>query len=322
MHDLSHIQASRQMGGLLPAKSAIKDWFTDLNRRYEMGDKVTGLPTPWHDLNAATHGLQNGELTIIAARTNMGKSVMGGQLAMFSALRGVRVALFSLEMTRAQVIRRSVSALANIPHDWLMAPGNDGDDAYWTRLTNATAQLNDSPLLIDDAPGLTIEQLSARARRAHMQDPIGLIVVDHLHEMLVNPDRAVIDTGRNAQGIKSLAKEFNCPAVALAQLNRALGQRADKRPTMTDLRQSGELEQKADVILFLHREDYYDRETHLQGVVEVELGKGRDIKTGTRIHLANRYDVMRLDDWDGPLPEASVHEHAPRRRGLGTGMPS
>jgi replicative DNA helicase len=145
---------------------------------------------------------------------------------------------------------------------------------------------------------------------------LGLIVVDHLHEMEIDGDRAAFDIGRNAQGLKALGKDFGCPVVVLAQLNRAVAGRTDKRPTMTDLRASGEIEQKADVILFLHREEYYDAATHLQGVVEVEIGKGRDIKTGARIHLRNRYDQMGLADWDGPLPAAPVPASSSGVRGF------
>lgn len=308
MQRLSDIQTATSRGGLRAAKSIVQGWLADLQRRFDHGEIVTGLPTPWLELNRATHGLQAGELTVIAARPNMGKSVMGVQLAAFSALRGVRTALFSLEMTEVQVMRRAIACTGGINHDWLLAPvdGDGNDEATWARVTSASSALKDAPLLVDETPALSIERLAARAKRAHLQSPIGLIVVDHLHEMAIDGSRAAHDIGRNAQGLKALGKEFGCPVVVLAQLNRAVADRTDKRPTMTDLRASGEIEQKADVILFLHREDYYDRDTHLQGVVEVEIGKGRDIKTGARIHLQNRYDQMALRDWEGPLPAAPV----------------
>lgn len=315
MQRLLDIQSSTIRGGLRAAKPIVKAWLADLHRRYDHGDTVTGLPTPWLELNRLTHGLQGGELTVIAARPNMGKSVMGVQIAAFSALRGVRTALFSLEMTETQVMRRAIACTGGIAHDWLLAPV-DGDESDWTRVTNASTALVAAPLLVDDTPALSIERLSARAKRAHLQTPLGLIVVDHLHEMEIDGDRAAHDIGRNAQGLKTLGKEFGCPVVVLAQLNRAVAGRTDKRPTMTDLRASGEIEQKADVILFLHREEYYDAATHLQGVVEVEIGKGRDIKTGARVHLRNRYDQMALVDWDGPLPVAPAPAAPSRTRGF------
>lgn len=311
MQRLSELQGTRLRGELQPAKALLSSWMADLQRRYDLGDTVTGLPTPWQGINDATHGLQPGELTIIAARPNMGKSVMGVQLAATGALAGHRTLLFSLEMTNNQVMRRAVACTGQVPHDWLLAP--QGGEEWWPCMTAAAGRLSASPLLIDDTPALSIEQIAARAQRAHLQRPVQLIVVDHLHEMRINGDRAAHDIGRNAQGLKALGKEFGCPVVVLAQLNRAVAGRSDKRPTMTDLRASGEIEQKADVILFLHREDYYDRDTHLQNVVEVEVGKGRDIPTGVRIHLSNRFDQMRLEDWQGPLPATPSKACSPRR---------
>lgn len=316
MHTLSQMQSTQQRGGLKAAKPMLQSWFADLSQRYSRGDVVIGLPTPWPELNKITHGLQAGELVVIAARPNMGKSVMGGQIAYHCAINGIRTAVFSLEMTEQQVMRRAVAALGGISHDWLMAP--DQDESPWPRVTNAMQQLVEAPLLVDDTPALSIEQLQARARRAHLQAPIGLLVVDHLHEMKVDPRHEASDIGRNAQGLKALGKEFGCPVVALAQLNRSVAGRTDKRPTMTDLRSSGEIEQKADVIIFLHREDYYDPNTHLKGIVEAEIGKGRDVKTGAKVYLANRYDQMRLDDYNDFLPAdpaAETKRHGGFRRG-------
>jgi replicative DNA helicase len=304
MQQLANLKGARLKSDLQEVKALFGPWLADLQRRYELGDAVTGLPTPWEGINDATHGLQSGELTVIAARPNMGKSVMGVQLAVFLALMGRRTLLFSLEMTNQQVMRRAISCSGQIPHEWLLAPR--GQDEWWPNMTNASAALIDAPLLIDDSPGLSIEQITARAQRAHLQRPVELLVVDHLHEMQVNGDRASHDIGRNIQGLKALGKEFGCPVVVLAQLNRGMAGRSDKRPTMTDLRASGEIEQKADVILFLHREDYYEHDTHLQEVVEVEIGKGRDIRSGTRIHLHNRYDQMRLDNWKGAIPAEPI----------------
>lgn len=311
MQQLANLQRTRLKGGLQAVNILFGPWLADLQRRYDLGEAVTGLPTPWAGVNDATHGLQAGELMVIAARPNMGKSVMGVQLAAFLAMRGRRTLLFSLEMTNQQVLRRAISCVGHVPHDWLLAPRDD--ETWWPNMTAASAQLVNAPLLIDDSPGLSIEQIMARAQRAHLQRPVELLVVDHLHEMQINGDRAAHDIGRNTQGLKTLAKEFGCPVVVLAQLNRAMAGRNDKRPTMTDLRASGEIEQKADVILFLHREDYYDPNTHLQDVVEVEIGKGRDIRSGTRIHLHNRYDQMRLDDWQGPIPAEQIKARSSAR---------
>lgn len=300
----------RQRGGLVPAADSLNDWFSDLQRRYESGNRVTGLPTPWADVNTATHGIQRGELTLVAARPSMGKSIMGVQLAAFSALRGLRVALFSLEMTRAQIHRRNVSALAGVPHDWLLSP-HDGED-HWAQMAVAVRDLKSARLYVDDTADLTIGQVMARARNLHLQEPIDLIVVDHIHDFKIKADQARFEYGRIAQGLKTLAKELNCGMVGLAQLNRNVTSRADKTPTLGDLRESGELEQKGDLILFLHREDYYDKEA-MPGVVSVVLAKGRDLEAGKTIHLRNDYRCMALRDWDGALPFKAQPAKASRK---------
>lgn len=307
---LGRIAANVNRGGLRPAKALMRDWFSDLTRLYEIGERVTGLPTPWKALNEATHGLQDGELILLPARPNMGKSVAGFNLATFTALRGQRTAVFSLEMTANQIIRRSIACLAGVPHDWLKAPTNEDDDSelYWPRITNASADLKAAPLWIDDEPSLTIEQIRGRALREHLHSPLRLVVIDHAHIIARPGKNDASEYGVITRGAKALAKELSCPVVLLAQLNRGVESRTEKRPMMSDLRASGEFEQDADLILFLYRDDYYNSATHLQGVVEVEIGKGRDVKTGQRIHLKNRFDQMRLEDWEGPLPEQPKYE--------------
>ena len=214
---------------------------------------------------------------------------------------------------------RNVSALGNVPHDWLLAPGETADsELYFARLLPTIAKLKSAPLYIDDTPSLTVTQFEARARRMHYKTPLDLLIVDHIHDFKIDAKQARFEFGAIAQTGKTLAKEFNIPVVMLAQLNRNLANRPDRRPTLADLRESGELEQKADVVLFLHREDYYDtpdQQTHLQGVVEMHIAKGRNIKSGERIYLRNRFDEMRLDDWEGPLPQPEEKkEAAPKQR--------
>lgn len=313
---LAELQTSRLRGGLKPSRELMRGWFAELSERHQRGDAITGMPTPWTQLDALTHGLQAGDLIVIAGRPNMGKTVMGVQLAVHAALKlQRRTAVFSLEMTAAQVLNRAVSLLASTPHDWMMSPQ---DEDPWTSVSETASMLSGSPLLIDDSPALNADQISARAQRAHLQAPIGLIVVDHLHEMALSgrtSSERAHELGEAAGKLKKLGKDFGCPVVALAQLNRDLLGRNDKHPVMSDLRASGDIEQKADLILFLHREDYYDKRTHLQGVVDVEIGKGRNVKTGERVQLRNRFDVMRMDDWDGelPLPPSKTQTNSKKR---------
>lgn len=293
----------RSRGGLKPAADSLMAWFDDLQRRYEADGRMVGMPYPWHEVNKHTHGMESGTLILLPARPSMGKSIGINNIGLFVAMRGHRVAQFSLEASAVQVHRRNISSLSNVPHDWLLAPDDNNED-YLPR-TNAAAGLYKKAqhnLFIDDTADLTIGQLQARARMLHLQKPIELLLVDHIHDFKIKANEARFELGRIAQGLKTLAKEFKCPVIAAAQLNRGLSTRSDKRPTLSDLRESGELEQKADVVLFLHREDYYDKETHLKGVVEMIIAKGRDIEAGKTIHLKNDYAHMALRDWEGQLP--------------------
>lgn len=331
MHELSQFQAKHVRGGLQSVRALGKQWIAELNARYQLGHRITGMSSPWPDLDALTHGFQNGDLIIVAARPNMGKTVAGLNQALHACLSlKKRVALFSLEMTSAKVMNRNVAAVGRVPHDWVMAPTPGGDeDVYWPRVTEAMRAMSSASLLIDDTPALTVTQIVARARRANLQQPLQLVVIDHLHIVRGasrggRSENRSREIGEMTQAFKALAKELNCPVVVLAQLNRANTQRTDRRPTMGDLRDSGEIEQDADMILFLHREDYYLKDKtpdYLRGVVEMEIGKGRDVKTGERIYLQNRFDEMRLDPWEGPTPSAPVadeyDEHRSSRSGFG-----
>lgn len=308
---LVELKGNPRAGGLMPASAGLNDWFEDLQRRYEGGGAMTGLPYPWAEVNRVTHGLQDGELTIIAGRPSMGKSIAGLNLALMNALRGVNVAYVSLEMTTRQVNRRCISSLSSVPHDWLLAPDRE-QESYWPLVSDAVRQMKAASLLVDDSSGLTAVQIAARLRRAHMRKPLQLIVLDHMHDVRLPGKRdARFEVGDIAGMGKDLAKEFGCPAVWLAQLNRGLENRADKRPTMADLRESGEIEQKADVIWFLYREDYYQRNTpgwQRQHAVELILGKGRDLNVeDANVTLRAEFECMRMSDWDvarhGPIPD-------------------
>ena len=317
-HAISEMQASGRVGGLMPVKPALRSMFKAMQDRYESGPGLIGLPTPWLDVNKLTKGLRPGVLYVVAGRPSMGKSIFAGQLCAFNASRGNRTAMFSVEMGADENMQRMVSSLGNVPHDWLDQPNNEEDDAdlYWSRTSDAIARLADAPLLIDETPALKHGQLMARARREHRKQLLTLIVTDHLHDMGSDGKRAEeirADIGAAVQAHKTLAKELRVPVVLMAQLNRNVASRSDKRPVMTDLRESGEIEQKADVILFLHREDYYDPE-NMPGAVELIPAKGRNLRIDKPITLRNAFDVMRLDDWSGPFP---TRKAAPFRAGSG-----
>ena len=299
-HKLMMLAPSRMGGGLESAKSIMKRWNAAVMERFTAGPGLVGIPWPWEVLNRMTKGLRKATLYIVGARPSMGKSIFGLQVAVFNALRGENVAFFSVEMGGEECIARAVACVGEIPYDWVDDPHCEGyepgdTEAMWARRTAAMQAIMESNLHIDETPTLSARQLYARAKRAHMQKPLTLIVVDHMHDMEVDPKNARFDYGIITQTGKTMAKEFRCPVILLAQLSRAAASRGDKRPVMSDLRESGEIEQKADVIIFLHREDYYDP-SQMPGVVEAILAKGRNIKVGVTAYLANIFNKMRMGD--------------------------
>jgi replicative DNA helicase len=314
VNDLSAMQSSKLRGGLEPAKVAMKKFGAQIMERYSRGPGLIGDPWPWKALNERTNGLRDGTLYIVGGRPSMGKSIFGLQTAINSAMAGRRTAFFSIEMGAEECMGRATACVGRIPHNWVDHPTDEDPDAqlYWSRLTDTMQRITDSPLIIDETPALSSRQLVARANRAHMQAPLRLIVIDHMHDMDVDAKNARFDYGKITQDAKSMAKRFRCPVILLAQLNREASKRNDKRPTLTDLRESGEIEAKGDVILFLHREDYYTPGS-MSGAVEIIPAKGRNIRVGDPIILQNVFSEMRMDDWIGPLP---VREEIQTHRGM------
>lgn len=280
---LSELQSIRR-GGVKSASQIGKAWLAELSRRYDCKGQLQGLPTPWSSFNRMTGGLTNGELIIVAGRPSMGKSAWAVNLLTSVAMRGKRALMFNLEMTDVSIFNRAVASIGNIPLAWLKAPnGSDGD--YWASVTPAVAKIKDSGLLIDDTAGLTVQQIIARARREQMRGPLSLVVVDHLHLMpLPGKTRETVEIGHITAALKKLAKELDCPVVLLSQLNRGVESRMDKRPMMADLRESGNIEQDADLIMFLYRDDYYaerlGKKSEHPGMVEMIVAKQREGETG------------------------------------------
>lgn len=304
-HELAQLQVDTQRGALEPVRPMLVEWFQGLTERYNNGGARKGLPTPWVDLNRAIGAMEPGQLIILAARPSMGKTVLALQVALFTALRGIRTGYFSLEMTRQQLLDRAVACVGQVSYKWVKEPDQSSDEP-WPRVTNAMALLRDAPLLIDETPSLSLAQVGARAQRAHMQAPLGLAVVDHLHEMFIDGEREDLEHGKNVRGLKALGKKLGCPMLVLAQLNRKLEERANKRPTMPDLRGSGAIEECGDLILFGYRDEYYNPESPDKGLVELIVGKGRDVEKGTVIKLISKFDQMRADDYDPLMHEPYI----------------
>ncbi len=258
-----------------------------MDRVQEMADNpndITGVPTGFYDLDRMTSGLQAGDLVVLAARPSMGKTAFAVNIAEHVALNeGLPVAVFSMEMGASQLAVRVVGSIGRIDQGHLRT--GKLTDEEWPRLADAIERLRTVSLHIDETPGLTPSELRANARRLARQcGKLGLIVVDYLQLMsgsTTGGDNRATELGEISRGLKMLAKELQCPVIALSQLNRSVEQRTDKRPMMSDLRESGAIEQDADIIMFIYRDDYYNKDSKDPGVAEIIIGKQRNGPTGT-----------------------------------------
>ncbi len=259
-----------------------------LDRVEEMSQNpndITGVPTGFIDFDRMTSGMQSGDLLVLAARPSMGKTALAINIAENVAIHeGLPVAVFSMEMGASQLAVRIVGSMGRIDQSRLRT--GKLSDEEWPRLSDAVEQLRTVSLFIDETPGLTVSELRASARRlARRCGKLGLIVVDYLQLMSGSSggdgDNRATELGEISRGLKMLAKELQCPLNALSQLNRSVEQRTDKRPMMSDLRESGAIEQDADVIMFIYRDDYYNKDSKEPGVAEVIIAKQRNGPTGT-----------------------------------------
>jgi len=270
---------------------------TTIDERFNSDGTITGMATKFSDFDEVTSGLQKGDLVIVAGRPSMGKTTFSMNMAENIALQGVPVAVFSMEMPGSQLVLRMISSLGRIEADRIRTGKLQDED--WHNLNRAVSQLTSANVYIDDSPALMITDLRARARRidkdvrdeqykaaeaAGAEDPaaqvtgLGLIVIDYLQLMRgsTNTDNRVNEISEISRGLKSIAKELNVPVVALSQLSRNLEQRPDKRPKMADLRESGAIEQDADLIIFIYRDEVYHPDSDDKGTAEIILGKHRN----------------------------------------------
>jgi replicative DNA helicase len=272
-----------------------------LDRVQEMADNpndVTGVRTGFYDLDRQTAGLQAGDLIVLAARPSMGKTALAINIAENVALNeGLPVAVFSMEMGAAQLAVRIVGSIGRIDQGHLRT--GKLTDEEWPRLSEAIEKLRTISLHIDESPGLTSSEVRANARRlARQYGQLGLIVVDYLQLMSGSSsdgDNRATELGEISRGLKMLARELKCPVIALSQLNRSVEQRPDKRPMMSDLRESGAIEQDADIIMFIYRDEYYTKEACKEpGVAEVIIAKQRNGPTGT-VKLAFIRNITKFE---------------------------
>ncbi len=263
--------------------NALAEAFDVLQKRYESGGSVTGLPTGYTEFDEMTAGLQPSDLLILAARPSMGKTALAVNIAEYAALKSkMPVAIFSMEMSASQLALRMISSLGRINATRLRT--GQLEDQDWSSVTSTIRLLREAKIFIDDEPALSPEKLRAKARRIKKEHGLGLIVVDYLQLMAVpgSKENRATEISEISRSLKGLAKELNVPVIALSQLNRSLETRTDKRPMMADLRESGAIEQDADVIVFIYRDEYYNKENSTdKGLAEIIIGKQRNGPTGS-----------------------------------------
>ncbi|SFZ77375.1 replicative DNA helicase [Chitinimonas taiwanensis] len=279
-------QSARGKQGFLAMPELLKEVVTRIDELYsrENPDAVTGTPTGFTDLDSKTSGLQPGDLIIVAGRPSMGKTAFSVNIAENVAIdAGKPVAIFSMEMGGAQLAMRMIGSVGRLDQHKIKTGRFEDDD--WQKLTYAAGKLSEANIFIDETPGLTALELRARARRLARQfdGQLGLIVIDYIQLMSgsgKDQNRAT-EVGEISRSLKGLAKELKVPVIALSQLSRSVEQRPNKRPMMSDLRESGAIEQDADLIMFLYRDEYYNPDSPDKGLAEVIVSKHRNGPTGT-----------------------------------------
>jgi len=274
----------------------IKDYLAKTMDRidtlFHSANPITGVPTGYHDFDNMTSGLQSADLVIIAGRPSMGKTTLAMNIAENVAIKSrLPVLIFSMEMPGEAIVMRLLSSLCRI--DQLRIRTGKLADEDWPRISSTVSMLSEAPLFIDDTPGLSPAEMRARARRlAKEHGQLGLIMVDYLQLMQVpgNNENRTAEVSEISRSLKGLAKELNSPVIALSQLNRGLEQRADKRPVMSDLRESGSLEQDADLVVFIYRDEVYNENSPDKGSAEIIIAKQRNGPIGkVRLTFMGQY---------------------------------
>jgi len=278
--DFSHIE------------SLLKQSFERITQLYEAGVDITGTPSGFRQLDAVTSGFQPGNLVILAARPSMGKSALGLCIAANLGVRyGTPVGLFTLEMSKAEVTQRLMCSEAKVESQRLRTGKLAVDD--WPRLTAACDKLARAPIFVDDSGSITMMELRSKARRLKSKEPgLGLIIVDYMQLMTsgTSAENRVQEVSQISRSLKVLARDLDVPILAMSQLSRAVEQRHDKRPILSDLRESGSIEQDADVVAFVYRDEYYNDESDQQGLAEVIVAKHRNGPTDSvKLSFLKRY---------------------------------
>jgi len=284
-----------QTNSVQTASALLPMFVNNLDDRFTKG-VMPGLSTGFKDLDDITLGFGSSNLVIIAGRPGMGKSVLGMNIARYTALEGKNALLFSLEMEAEELMQREIAALSGISLTSIRT--GDIKDHEWPKMTGAIEKMNTDNLLIDDSPSITVAQIAARSRRIMKRQGLDIIIVDYLQLVTGEGDSQTHQIELISKGLKRLAKELKIPVVALSQLNRELEKRPNKRPIMSDLRQSGAIEQDADIILFVYRDEYYNEDSADKGLAELIIAKQRNGPTGM-LKLVFEGQFCRFKDYAG-----------------------
>jgi replicative DNA helicase len=270
-------RGARGRAGFKSLKQILPEAVDRIDVLHQSDGDITGIPTGYTKFDDLTAGLQKGDLIIVAGRPSMGKTTLAINIAENAAI-GTKIptAIYSMEMPSQQLAFRMISSLGRVDQSHLRTGKFPDED--WSRINTAVQLMSDAPIFIDDTPGLSPTEIRARARRLQREHGLGLIVVDYLQLMQVpgNKENRATEISEISRSLKALAKELELPIIALSQLNRSVEQRTDKRPVMSDLRESGAIEQDADVIVFIYREEVYNQETARKGMADISIAKQRN----------------------------------------------
>lgn len=291
---LFRLLQSRGAEEITPIKDVVMEAINRIELAARQSGNVTGVPTGYTDLDYRTAGLQPSDMILIAARPSMGKTAFVLNLAAYSACRKhIPTAIFSLEMSKVQLMNRFLAMESGVSAQNMRT--GSLSDSEWEKLVEGAAILGDSSLIIDDTPGISISDLRSKCRRIKLEQDLGLIIIDYIQLMTTNTraESRQQEVSEISRALKALARELNVPVVACSQLSRAVEQRPDHRPMLSDLRESGAIEQDADVVMFLYRDEYYKKDTDRPGIAEVIVAKQRNGPTGT-VELAWIGDRQRF----------------------------
>lgn len=278
-----NVMQRKNQKGYSSMKDILVESFTQLEELYNRKQHITGVPTGFADLDYKTAGLHNSDLILVAARPAMGKSAFALNIASYAAVKAnVPVAIFSLEMSKEQMGNRILCSEAMVDSNKVRTGKIEDED--WAKLAMASGELSESQIFIDDTPGISIMEIRAKCRKMKLEKNIGLVVIDYLQLVQGSSKKGGSreqEISEISRSLKILAKEINVPVIALSQLSRAPEQRPDHRPMLSDLRESGAIEQDADIVMFLYRDDYYNEDSEKKNIAEVIIAKHRAGSTGT-----------------------------------------